>query len=68
MSAEKPRVKFCWWCGRRLWGRTFVEHEIQGYPRTLHRACAEDLASGGRTVGTDDEKHEEPGERSEGER
>ncbi len=58
MSAEKPRVKFCWWCGRRLWGRTFTVRNIEGYPRTLHKQCAEDVASGDRTVGTDDEETE----------
>lgn len=40
-TQTKPRVRFCWWCGRKLRGSTFVEKTIEGYARTLHKACAE---------------------------
>lgn len=43
---KKPRVKFCWHCGRKLWGRHHVELFIDGHDRTLHESCRE-LMEGG---------------------
>jgi len=37
----KPRVKFCWYCGRKLYGKTFIEKEMDGHMRILHKTCAE---------------------------
>ena len=37
----KPRVKFCWECGKKLWGNHFVEENIDGYSRILHKRCKE---------------------------
>ena len=36
----KSRVRFCWECSRQLWGNHFVEREIDGYKRILHKQCA----------------------------
>ena len=35
----KPRVKFCWYCGRQLWGNHHVEAEIDGHMRIAHQQC-----------------------------
>lgn len=37
---KKPIVKFCWDCGKKLWGNHHVIKNIDGYPRTLHKQCA----------------------------
>jgi len=38
---KKPRVRFCWLCGRKLWGNHHVEFKgVQdGLIRTLHKFC-----------------------------
>jgi hypothetical protein len=36
---EKPRVRFCWECGRKLWGNHFVEAKVEGHMRILHKKC-----------------------------
>lgn len=41
MSEMKPRVRFCWYCGRQLRGNHFVEVERDGHMRILHKTCAE---------------------------
>jgi len=43
MTDREPRAKFCWECGRKLWGNRHVLKEIDGQIRTLHKACAEKL-------------------------
>lgn len=35
----KPRVNFCWLCGRKLWGHNHVETFVDGHIRILHKAC-----------------------------
>ena len=35
----KSRVKFCWYCGRRLWGNHHIEAEIDGHVRIAHKQC-----------------------------
>jgi hypothetical protein len=40
-AAEKPRVKFCWNCGRKLYGNKFATRVIEGFERVLHKECAE---------------------------
>lgn len=35
----KPRVKFCWECGNKLWGNHHTEAIIEGHPRILHETC-----------------------------
>lgn len=37
---KKPRVNFCWECGRKLQGRHHKEIEIHGCKRILHKSCA----------------------------
>ena len=40
----KPRVPFCWWCGRKLWGWCHREVEIDGHKRILHGICVKKAA------------------------
>lgn len=42
----KPRVQFCWHCGRKMrtkrgGGFSFIEKEIDGHVRVMHIECAE---------------------------
>ena len=37
----KPRVKFCWECGRKLWGNNHVLKKIHDEVRTLHISCGQ---------------------------
>ena len=42
---RKPRVGFCWECGRRLrsapgGGKHYVEIEVDGHKRIIHVECA----------------------------
>ena len=48
MSKGKPtpkqkkidnHIRFCWHCGRKLWGVHKVMKEIDGHIRTLHKGC-----------------------------
>jgi len=41
---QKPRVKFCWACGRKLCGNHYVDKVIPRWtndnlPRILHKQC-----------------------------
>jgi hypothetical protein len=38
---EKPRVRFCWVCSRKLRGNHFAEILIDEHMRITHKACAE---------------------------
>lgn len=40
---NKLRVLFCWECGRQLRGGSFVEAEVEGHRRVLHKICAEEM-------------------------
>jgi len=40
MKNNKPRVRFCWECSRKLQGNHHVEMVIDGHPRILHKSCA----------------------------
>lgn len=40
--SEKPRVRFCWECGRKLCGNHFAEAKIEGHFRILHKQCLKD--------------------------
>ena len=44
MEQKKPRVKFCWLCGKKLWGNHFAEREIpyQEGIVVMHKECAKD--------------------------
>lgn len=42
--SKKPRVRFCWECGRKLWGNHFVEAEHHGHKRIFHKQCWKDLS------------------------
>ena len=52
MSAEtekpKPRVRFCWECGRGLWGNRHVEEMVEGHKRILHKQCWKQIKTGHR--------------------
>lgn len=42
----KPRAKFCWECGRLLWGRrVHVVVEVHGTEVIVHKHCAEKAKS-----------------------
>ena len=45
---DKPRVRFCWECGRKLSGYHFEEIEVEGFPRICHKACAKNIREGNR--------------------
>ncbi len=38
---KKPRVRFCWYCSRKLWGNKYTEDKIDGYSRIFHKSCHE---------------------------
>lgn len=41
---EKPKpAKFCWECGRKLRGKYVYQVEVEGYWRTVHKACGESI-------------------------
>lgn len=35
----KPRVRFCWECGNKLWGNYFTEQFVEGHDRIMHKQC-----------------------------
>lgn len=37
------KVKFCWHCGRKLWGNHFKEVLYEGHKRICHKECAKEL-------------------------
>lgn len=41
-SNEKPKAKFCWLCGKKLWGNKGTVAHIDGHERILHKECAKD--------------------------
>jgi hypothetical protein len=38
---DKPRVRFCWNCGKKLYGNHFKEVEVDGYKKIVHKTCAD---------------------------
>lgn len=49
-KSGKPRAKFCWECGLQLRQRKiFVEIEVEGHKRILHKQCAKKIKNGDRT-------------------
>jgi hypothetical protein len=40
--SEKPKIRFCWECGRKLQGNHFAEEKIEGHIRILHKKCLVD--------------------------
>jgi hypothetical protein len=40
VKKKKPRVRFCWECGNKLRGNHFIEKEVEGHMRILHKSCA----------------------------
>jgi hypothetical protein len=54
-NQTKPRVRFCWECGAKLYGNHFAEKMIEGYMKVLHKECAKALETGRRTKLRDDE-------------
>lgn len=43
---NKPRVRFCWHCMRKLHGNHFAKylHPHDGYTRIVHKKCLKDLS------------------------
>lgn len=39
----KPRVSFCWECGRKLSEYGFVERKVDGHLRLFHITCSNRL-------------------------
>jgi hypothetical protein len=39
----KPIVRFCWLCGKKLYGNHSEELTVDHHPRTLHKTCAKDI-------------------------
>lgn len=39
-APPKPRVGWCWFCGRRLWGRHHAVVVVDGHERIAHKDCA----------------------------
>lgn len=37
--SKKPRVRFCWECGRQLWGNHCIEAMVNGNHTILHKDC-----------------------------
>lgn len=38
----KPRVRFCWECGKQLYQRkVHVTRKVEGHERILHKRCAD---------------------------
>jgi len=41
----KPRLPFCWWCSRRLYGTIHATVEFAHIERIVHKACAVEMTS-----------------------
>ncbi len=39
-------VRFCWSCGKKLWGNHKEELTIDGYSKILHKDCAKKIKNG----------------------
>lgn len=42
----RVRPRFCWHCGRKLYGNKFAQMRIDGGIRTLHKLCKEQIEQG----------------------
>lgn len=40
------KVRFCWLCGKKLYGNHSAELVIDDHLRTLHKACAKQVKKG----------------------
>ena len=40
---DKPRVRFCWECGKKLYGNHFTTLMIEDQEKILHKSCAKSL-------------------------
>lgn len=38
-----PRIRFCWLCGKKLRGNSFIERVVDGHTRVLHLKCSSSL-------------------------
>ena len=36
---EKPRVRFCWYCGKKLRANYFSEKVVDRHKRIFHKSC-----------------------------
>ena len=42
----KPRVNFCWQCGKKLYGNHHELIVVDGYEKIVHKICAKALKAG----------------------
>jgi hypothetical protein len=52
---NKPRIRFCWQCGRKLLGNHHEMMLIDGYEKILHKTCAKALKQGEEAFRTSEE-------------
>jgi hypothetical protein len=43
VAKNKPRIRFCWHCGNKLWGNHHIEAIVDGHSRVLHKQCFKNL-------------------------
>jgi len=36
---KNPRVRFCWECGKKLWGNYHIEEMFEGFLKIFHKDC-----------------------------
>lgn len=53
----KSETCICWHCGRKLWSNKGVQKEIEGFPRTLHKQCKEDIESDYPVIKSVEDRH-----------
>lgn len=39
-ASSKPRFGACWYCSQKLRNNYFVEVDVDGYSRVVHKQCA----------------------------
>lgn len=46
IEVKKPRVRFCWECGKKLYGNHHRVRIVDAHERILHKQCAERIDEG----------------------
>ena len=41
----KPRLPFCWWCSRRLYGTIHATVEFAHIERIVHKSCVAEMVT-----------------------
>ena len=52
---DKPRVNFCWQCGKKLREHHHKIIVVDNFEKVVHKSCAKELASGEITCRTSGE-------------